>query len=141
MKNEWKNYTDSIISNNQYFSQKLQELWANIIWYPEVITNNHQLFWYFPEHNNIEIYEILWKVGVFVNLLPMPFCDTHILGFRSWVQELSFLWWEKPHIDSIISIISQIYWGEYDLIKCQEEVRRVKTELLSNFHKKYDTLW
>jgi len=62
MENHWESYTKSIISNNRYFCEKLQEIGATCLLPSGYLPDNHQLFWYFKNQDNENLYKIFSQI-------------------------------------------------------------------------------
>lgn len=137
MEGHWERYIENVISNNRYFAQKLQEMWAIILWNNSQYSDNHQLFFYFPSDNQW-VFQTLWEIWIYLNLLPLPFTDSGTVWFRTWVQELSFLWWTVSDLDIILWIISEVLSWTVDIEASQIKIKDLKENLLHKFKHLYD---
>jgi len=137
MEKHWKNYAESIIINNRYFAHKLEEMWASILWNNDDCSDNHQLFFFFAENNDL-LHSALNVIWIYTNFLPLPFAHKKVMWFRTWVQELTFLWWKQQELDILLWIMKDILDGEVDIEASQKKVKILKEALLHKFNCLYD---
>lgn len=136
---KWYNYTTQIIKNSNYFSEKIKNIWFELVYDWLNFSKNHQvLFFTEPIITSSDFFSGLSELWIFVNILPLPFSNSRI-WIRVGLQEFTFLWGKESDIDKIIDILKDLL-NNINFEKNKLEISKLKIELLNNFKNFYAKL-
>lgn len=132
----WNTYSQNIIKNNLAFAKMLEAIWCSILSLGDY-TKNHQLFWYIKNRWETELSKNFTDSWLLINILQLPFTDNTI-WFRTWIQELTFLWWGLSEIKVIVSVIHNIVNWDNNTKKNRKIIQDMKMNLINNLKSIYE---